>query len=397
MKKRNARGLSRGGFCGLFVAGVLSSTNVFASVTGVCSTCHTMHNSQNDATLASSDGAAWSNGSVSGGGDSSAQSYLLVTDCVGCHSSTGTETIVSLGGASVPIVYNTTGYPAKPLAGGNFAEVSADHSKGHNVLGISDPDNVLAYAPGASSPDGSYTIGCANSCHRSLAIPLSGATSNKNGCSGCHNRVKHHGVDPAPGSPENEASGWYRFLGNHDSTIGGGNVAGIEDADWEYTNSASDHNIYLGGTGADETPEAMGRFCAGCHGAFHADGQGPNVVGIDNSDGTNGDGTGADAGGSPWIRHPADYAIPDRGEYQQVLGVAYNPMVPVAKPSLTVGDSSIVEQGDMVMCLSCHRAHGSRHADMLRWDYNSMDSHSSAGGDNEEGCFFCHRTKDDSA
>jgi len=41
------------------------------------------------------------------------------------------------------------------------------------------------------------------------------------------------------------------------------------------------------------------------------------------------------------------------------------------------------------MCLSCHVAHGSPYADMLRWDYGTMV----AGGGGSGGCFTCHTQK----
>ena len=117
----------------------------------------------------------------------------------------------------------------------------------------------------------------------------------------------------------------------------------------------------------------MTAFCCGCHGNFH----------IEQAD------TGA------WIRHPSDAVIPITGEY---VGYAtYNPQAPVARPSLTdwTGPNSLVNEGgtvekDMVMCLSCHRAHGSPYSDLLRWDYQEMIAR-----DNTKtgGCFVCHTSK----
>jgi hypothetical protein len=74
-----------------------------AKVTGPCTNCHTMHNSQNGL-LEVTDGPLQT---------------LLKNDCLGCHSSEGTETVVSTGGADAPIVLNH-GLPNRPLAGGNF-------------------------------------------------------------------------------------------------------------------------------------------------------------------------------------------------------------------------------------------------------------------------------------
>ena len=70
----------------------------------------------------------------------------------------------------------------------------------------------------------------------------------------------------------------------------------------------------------------------------------------------------------------------------------YDPLAPVARPDLTgwTGPSPLVNEGgteqkDMVMCLSCHRAHGSPYPDMLRWDYDALV----AG----KGCYTCHTAK----
>ncbi|RKY69312.1 MAG: hypothetical protein DRP97_05425, partial [Candidatus Latescibacterota bacterium] len=75
---------------------------------------------------------------------------------------------------------------------------------------------------------------------------------------------------------------------------------------------------------------------------------------------------------------------------------SYNPIAPVGRqnidsissPSSTV---TVGSSGVMVMCLSCHRAHGSPYPDMLRWNYlNTCE----AGQSNANcGCFICHTSK----
>jgi len=81
-----------------------------AEVTGVCSGCHTMHNSQ--------------------GGDPMApggtHATLLINDCVGCHSSSESSTTYSLGTSTVPVVNYKSGEPNTYLAGGNFWWVADD-------------------------------------------------------------------------------------------------------------------------------------------------------------------------------------------------------------------------------------------------------------------------------
>jgi len=102
-------------------ASILSYSLSHAAVTGPCSNCHTMHNSQNGSPLVRVGTVVGWGGSGLTGGDLSQEpmSHLLVTGCVGCHTSTTSDTIVNYGGSSIPIVYNTVP-PVDSLAGGNF-------------------------------------------------------------------------------------------------------------------------------------------------------------------------------------------------------------------------------------------------------------------------------------
>ncbi|MDD2558383.1 MAG: cytochrome c3 family protein, partial [Desulfuromonas sp.] len=72
------------------------------------------------------------------------------------------------------------------------------------------------------------------------------------------------------------------------------------------------------------------------------------------------------------------------------------PLTPVGRPNVPDSPSASVVPGkDMVMCLSCHRPHGSPYADMLRWDYSAQISGEPSPSETHTGCFFCHTTKDD--
>jgi hypothetical protein len=93
---------------------LMGADTVWGMVSGPCSNCHTMHNSQNGSAV-DSDGPS---------------SHLLTTSCVGCHSH-ATDTIVVVGETRIPIVfthskptYPATGSPTSTLAGGNFFWVS---------------------------------------------------------------------------------------------------------------------------------------------------------------------------------------------------------------------------------------------------------------------------------
>jgi len=350
------------------------SPSVRANVTGPCANCHTMHNSQNGSELLSE-----------------SQPVLLVNDCVGCHSATDNATWKdAVTGA--PIVYNT----AEPtfsntLAGGNFFWVKTDDAKGHNIF-PENPDSVTP-APGAS------TVSCGvESCHNNL-YGISTSHNNRQGCTKCHMmggppykfgpfpgtepKGYHHANDSntVMGSETDDQDGYYRFLSGHMSGSGHG-VSGIENADWNHNATSASHNEYLGFAGTKTSAgnfstlgHTMTGFCCGCHGNFHIE---QDVSSI-------------------WIRHPSDAVIPITGEYASYT--IYDPSAPVARPSLsgwTAPSLSVNEGGtvskDMVMCLSCHVAHGSPYDDMLRWDYDTMN----AGGGGSGGCFVCHTEKNGS-
>ena len=337
-----------------------------AKVTGRCDNCHTMHNSQG--------GTAMASGGPHG--------TLLMDSCVGCHSSSSSSTISNAGGCPTPVVnYTGSGEPTTHLAGGNFWWVATGKggrdAAGHNVLGISGVDAITL--AGKFAPGG-FACGD-NDCHTTLAKTPSNTFWGPGGCQGCHLAPAHHADDTGPvvGAATPSTDGYYRFLSAHNCSAGG--VCGIEDPNWQATADATNHNEYLGNEVNLTTSANMGSlgntmtgFCCGCHGNFHKE---QNASG-------------------EWIRHPSDAKIPITGEYAAY--VLYDPLAPVARPDLTdwIGPSSSVNKDgtvskDMVMCLSCHRPHGSPNDDLLRWDYAVMLA---GGGDSTTGCFACHTKKD---
>ena len=329
-------------------------TSAHAKVTGQCGNCHTMHNSQGGTHQMLNPG-------IDG---TDPKPALTRGSCVGCH--TGDPAADSV----TPFV-NTATAPTTALAGGNFYWATQEGAKGHNVKGIPGmlADPVLTDAPGNTAS----TDSCAtDNCHNSLFKATEVAT----GCEGCHLAPAHHATQQTAGAPALAANGYFRFLsGCPDGSAGTKGVEGIEDNDWQYTKGNLDHNEYLGNAAGSKTGtggmgangNTMTGYCTGCHGNFHVQ-----------SDGN-----------SNWIRHPSDAVIPNSGEYQHYT--AYDPDVPVARPTLTAVTGIVTPGTDMVMCLSCHKAHGSEHDDMLRWEYSGMVA---GGGENDNGCFKCHTEKD---
>lgn len=346
-----------------------------AAVTGPCGNCHTMHNSQDGQPV-----------DVNG-----PQKPLLKYNCLGCHSDSGSDTLINSGSGAVPIVFNHA-EPTNPLAGGNFYWVEHGGDQyGHNVV---TQDATLTKAPGNAA--------CTYGCHISLANitlpPSSGYDSISGmGCIGCHDtRGAHHasGQDLGNGyrlvGVPGDGTRGFRFIAQagevyvdncaHTPPC----VMGIE-APWDVLQNptAAAHNEYQDApkpynfNGYGSQPQGISDFCAGCHQDYHA------WPARDYPNG--GDDT-------PWIKHPAGVEIPATGEYASYT--TYDPAVPVGRPytelsGMTAPLSEVRPGQDKVMCLSCHFAHAGPYPDALRWNYDDMVVNSGNTG----GCFRCHTTK----
>jgi predicted CXXCH cytochrome family protein len=100
--------------------------------------------------------------------------------------------------------------------------------------------------------------------------------------------------------------------------------------------------------------ESMNAYCAECHGGFHGSNQ---------------------TSGGEWIRHPTDVSA-------SITGVAYD-----GSASLTIPTSATND----VLCISCHRPHGSANADLLRFSYAPVKA--GDGTQTATSCETCHGAK----
>lgn len=316
--------------------------------TGFCGDCHTMHNSQGGSPVATD---------LEGNPLVTPYSILLISSCVGCHSNDSSATVTSISLINTPVVNNLS-EPLGALAGGNFFHLNADDSYGHNVF-PSNPDDLLGTdPPGGAFPEGGAYEGqlrCAGTrgCH---------------GLNGGHAETpvddplyavygSHHAnVSPTDGSTVGKS---YRFLYG---------IVGKEDDDWEQDNVNTSHNEYKGSPGFTDTT-TVNFFCAECHGDYH----GSSGVG----------------GETPWLRHPTDVILP-AGSTEYAQYTAYSMLAPVARADpFNVEDTTKAKPGtDIVMCLSCHRAHASPYYKLMRWDFKSTDIATALSG-----CGVCHTSK----
>lgn len=338
-----------------------------AKVSGLCVDCHTMHNSQGGAPMAytlSSTGTKVYGSRVNEG--------LLNTDCIGCHQGTNV-------GGSLPFVfdvgapnYGATGTEAATttLAGGNFYWVSQGEERtGHNVSGITPQDTAHGFTPpGGAAMDGQITCAGTLGCHGNS----SSATQAQAIMGG------HHGKDITGWQDGTSVAKSYRFIFP---------IQGLEDPDFEFQPTQSQHNKYYGVDRSSETNLAAGSIsshCARCHGDFH--------------NGTNKIAAGS-FGAGVWLRHPIDFDMSRAASsteyttYNNGGGTAnpYSVISPVATASTSAGvNTSVYSSTDdaIVMCLSCHRAHGTPYDAIMRWDYKKWPQ-----ADGYNGCAVCHTSK----
>jgi hypothetical protein len=398
------------------------SAQAEAKVRGVCSNCHTMHNSQSGVSM------ILETIGLGGGADTELdcsgchaepRENLLRLDCISCHArNVAGNHVWVLGGYDVPQVYHQEALgTGNSMAAGNFYYVSLDPAYGHNVHGFAplileefvmpSPNIAPGYValldpgtpnfedwPSASSPVPDQIL-CAGAygCHGNRQVE-----SQTQAMQGSHHADDEQylllGTKPA-GIPAQQGSTSglsYRYLSG---------VKGGEDADWEWGATTKKHNEYYGKElTTDPRPaapptgvETMSEFCASCHGNFHQYDTGTPGAGL---------GTNAIAGPpltagamSPWIRHPTDILLPADGEFSAY--VSYNLTVPIARTNIPATAQEDARPGGgyepIVFCLSCHRAHAGEYWDSLRFSYAQMLT-GTAGAGAGTGCFACHSDKD---
>ncbi len=340
------------------------------ALSGVCSNCHTMHYSQNGTILPD-----W--------GQSGPYGNLLLATCVGCH--TG-DTLTAKNTHDAPIVYHTTaptGQGAgKTLAGGDFYWVkNGNDALGHNVDGIVDIDKGIGRKPpgwDAAATPGILGDGQINGGSGTWGTQLRCA-----GQVGCHGNHTAADPDAAIKGSHHSNTGLTATRAENAATVGAsyrflGGINGLENSQWNWNETASSHNEYYGVSvnTSYSNKRTISYSCAQCHGLFHS--------------------SLSTTGSSPWLRHPTDIVLPNDVGKEYSAYKNYSVEAPVARPTVYTGteDKSLVTPGtDIVMCLSCHRAHGSPEPDLLRWSYSGMVAGTTGEGA-ATGCFTCHTTKD---
>jgi predicted CXXCH cytochrome family protein len=317
----------------------------FAKVGGPCVNCHTMHNSQDGVAMAvNTDGSA----------DNTPNAHLLKGSCFACHMTPGVT--------GLPKVDKTSSI----LAGGSFNSTYATtDTMRHNLYGNGAADSqypsehvdgILSTAPGGTLAAANLTCAGLNGCHGDGS-----ATGNSAGINGFHHATK--------------GAGSYRLLmvrGRNVTNILGTSVTGKGTNTYEAGGAtAGDHNVYSSAAGT-----SISELCGNCHGQFHGKGTDADVW---------------DAGASAWIRHPTDEDIP--GTWVITIDSTFINTTPFGFDDVSTLNTNNTTNYTMangrVICISCHRAHGSNQADLLRFNYAAQ----LAGGGAVAGCLGCHTTQ----
>ena len=298
-----------------------------------CDGCHSMHNSADNPR----EGSATSADLMKGSDASSTCLNCHQGSAGGYHISTTNGGTMSQGGDFFWVKTDYT-FPGR----GTNLSTSLGENHGHNIVAAdfgyaADSTNVTA--PGGTMQAG--TLGC-TSCHDPHG-QVNGGTSA--GTAAISVSGSYGAADPTDGS----IHGNYRILGDNNYKL----ITAA--APVARANATSGIRVQYG-TG-------MSDWCLSCHSAF-----------ADNAN-----------------MHPTNVPVPmavyngykASGDFTGVQATAYDELVPfergvadgslladVAAAAYTVG---VEDANDVVMCLSCHRAHGSAFENALRWDSTTCE------------------------
>jgi hypothetical protein len=241
-----------------------------AIVSGQCSGCHTMHNSQDGTSMAKDFGGALT---------STSNKNLTVSTCLGCHNGVASgapDIFQAYVSSSTAVDGGTYG-----TAGGSFLDsVFNDDARGHNV------QDLKTVYPGGPGDEG-MTSTPGNSGSNITLTPTELTCAGAKGCHGDHDAAKTTSEEGIKGFHHAAAPG-FRFL-QLSPTASDAPVAGKGSDDWEVGGAdATNHNVYSSGTSAGVA--SISALCAECHGQFH--------------------GTANTQSGSIWIRHPTENDLP---------------------------------------------------------------------------------------
>ena len=353
---------------------------------GQCEGCHTMHNSLEGAPVVGGQGSTVQMAQYQTG------PYLLKANdasgsCLNCHETPGAGTYqVSTTGAVISAAGTA---PKQYTPGGDFAWLKKSYAfsihghsttedgdrHGHNVI-ASDygykQDGTLTTAPGGSYPAGK--LAC-SSCHdphgkyRRLADGSQVTTGLPIFDSGSY----QNSLDPISGV---SSVGVYRLLagvGYTPKSLGGANVFQYRAPDAaapptynRSENTAQTHVAY---------GQGMSEYCANCHGSMLENGFVSGMAGLVHPAGNNAKLTSAIASNyNAYVSSGVMTNTQPTKAYSTLVPIElgtgdYTKLKPLAVNTDDKDQSASTSTN--VSCLSCHRAHASGFASMLRYSMSS--------------------------
>jgi len=313
---------------------------------GHCDACHSMHNSADNPVGVGRDGptGATPNNILTKGSDAS-------STCLNCHKRNGGYGVLSTDGSNKTSggdfwwVANDYSYPGR---GGSATDPGMN--RGHNIIAadygltVVDSDNLTA--PGGTYASG--LLGC-TSCHDAHG-QVEGGT--KEGSMPISVSGSYGAEDPTDGS----IHGNYRILGDSEYNAGNRDADDYDftvDAPVAHANGSNGYSVDYG--------SGMSEWCSNCHefvgAAMHVAGSSALLNGFaTNYNSYIATGDWVAGGGNSATSN--DGIVPfERGEDDGSL----------LDETSTVGPDS----GSNVMCLTCHRAHGSAYSNAGRWDFEA--------------------------
>ena len=331
----------------------------YAAVSGPCSNCHTMHNSQ---------GGDWATVQPTWAATGGPRGALVCNSCLGCHTTDTTDPLDIYGYPFVKSSSASAFTDDSCLAGGFFAHDDNDgddnEGYGHSLGSQAVPPG---YNSGDSGPQGDWYKGISNV----LGLGCAGSR-------GCHGK---HDVDDEmsaiKGGHHAPAADVYRILYVNKLGVKGVGADDYEEALIYNVNTTTDgssihaHNVYSADAVAEET---ISELCANCHGDFHGD------------DDTSVGGSGI----SPFIRHPSDVVLPDDWYLGTAANVALNYDDRDRKYNPLGFPAALETEDPKATCLSCHRAHGTANMDLLRFPYADQLAGQGTADQVKYGCLGCH-------
>lgn len=384
-------------------------TQLYHSYDGlVCYDCHTIHDSE--------DGAP-----VSGGPYPRLLTLPTATDiCIQCHMYPASSAF------NAPTVMTFTGNPPATVAmpAGDFYWSMMYPERGHNPgksLGVQSAvmpsDAVLTVSPGGNYSIEDWDCTSCHDPHNRFGENVTAWRQVKrkiNGVVHTGDETVGFGVETYGGNQGPTTPGYEPILSNSRGDLQNGGLDyknvrkdgnPLEGANLFQKESDTNKNVYRGG---------FSSFCASCHGDFHGG----------NGETRTADNPNTRTGGA-WVKHPTNVAMNEAGSkygiatYTAVVtnkqGTSPNPVgydwkYPLVQPTndftvkkniASANDLATAKGEDRLMCLSCHKAHASKYANMTRWDAaahsfiaNGASDFTGAvsSGDNPAyGCGKCHQ------